>query len=103
MIDRDPGQPAGELAVSAKAIQMSEDFEEGVLHRIFPVLSVLGDLLRYAQETALMSFYQVFECRQLSRSQGVHKRCIRIVNGPTAMNMIHLHCSARRVPSFLLC
>jgi hypothetical protein len=57
----DADEPGIKAGVSLKFAEVLEGFEESLLHGVFGVFAILGDVLREAENLALVTAHESFE------------------------------------------
>ncbi len=62
-IHRDAHQPGIKSRAALEIPQMPERFQKSILHRVFRVGVILRDVLRHAENFALVAIHQFFERR----------------------------------------
>ena len=77
-VDGDADEPGGELGVSLELIQLLVSLEECILRDVFGVFTVLGDVLRYAKDLALVLSDELLKCCSVPVFRALYKRYVGV-------------------------
>src|SRR6266446_3059139 len=72
-VDRNAHQPGIKLALALELIQIAVGLKEGILHHIFRVFAVLGDVLRNAKHIPVVAPDKFLKCRYISAFGGLNQ------------------------------